>query len=183
MDRKIVSHASGHYSTVDFLKRRMDEKARFPRGEEVVVEFEGRDAFEGFGMARTAAKIYSGLLVLGSEEIQTVPFVATLGPYSGCVMGSHTQDGKQGWRIDWKPATDEFHVNWWDRREDHSPEGRRDRSMHYYGANFVSGAARQMFGRHVGEGARADDANAFQFASAGEHAGKGCKGAGRWWGV
>src|SRR5690606_18923742 len=105
--------------------------SRFPAGQEVEIEFTGRNAFEGFGMARRAAKVYAGLLS-DTETMPTIPFVSDKGPYQGRVMGRQSPDHLQGWRIDWNPRRNAFHVNWWDRRND--PSGNRDRSKHFYGA-------------------------------------------------
>jgi hypothetical protein len=142
--RKQIVYSQGSYQDDRFVQLRMAERARFPKGEEVETEFRGRDAFEGFGMARKAAFVYAGLLS-PSSTANTIPFVGELGPYSGHVVGSQTIDTKQGWRIDWNPRTGEFHINWWDRRLDKSPKGDRDKAQHFFGANFVAGGTLDLF--------------------------------------
>src|SRR5438094_838077 len=144
MPRRVVRSTDGNYRGEPFLKLRLAERKSFPCGVEVEIEFTGRDAFESFGMARQAARIYAGL-VTPTGEATTVPFASDLGPYQGRVLGRQTADTKQGWRIDWNPRTGELHVNWWDRRLDASPKGNRDKSKHFFGANYVTGGTQHLF--------------------------------------
>src|SRR5688572_16753314 len=111
----------------------MLEKLRFKTGEEIEIEFQGRDLFQGFAMARRAAMVYAGLLSQ-KGSVHTILFVSDMGPYQGHVTGSQTPDTKQGWRIDFEQSK-AFHVNWWDRRQDTSRPGTKDKTKHYYGAN------------------------------------------------
>jgi hypothetical protein len=137
-----VLYTECDYHSEKFITLRLAERSRFPQGEEVDVYFTGRQPLEGFGMARRAAMVYAGLLDRGGKK-HTVPCVSELGPYQGRVVGSQSPDGRQGWRIDWNPRTGQFHVNWWDRRLD--AHGKRDRSVHYYGANNVTGGTQDLF--------------------------------------
>lgn len=143
MARRTIHHSVGSYTEDRFIVLRIAERGSFAYGIENEMEFCGRDHFEGFGMARTAAKIYAGLLWLGGSRT-TIPFVAELGPYAGHVVGRQSRDTKQGWRID-VSRRGEFHINWWDRRLDTSPQGDHDRSKHLYGANFIAGGTQQLF--------------------------------------
>jgi len=93
-------------------------------------------------MARRAAMVYAGIL-LPSGKIDTFPRVSEIGPYQGRVVGSQSADTRQGWRIDLNPRTGEFHINWWDRRLD--AHGDRDKSKHFYGANYVTGGTQDLF--------------------------------------
>lgn len=144
MARRIIHFSVGSYTEERYLLLRIAERGGFPFGIENEMEFCGRDPFEGFGMARTAAKVYAGLLWLGGSQ-DTIPFVAEIGPYAGHVVGRQSRDTKQGWRIDVSRVAGEFHINWWDRRQDTSPKGDYDRSKHLYGANFVTGGTQQLF--------------------------------------
>jgi hypothetical protein len=141
--KKISSLECDWYSQQErFVTLRIAERRSFPSGKEVQIEFTGRDAFEGFAMARLAAMAYAGMITPGWRA-DTIPFVSELGPYSGRVVGRQTSDTNQGWRIDLTKDTKEFHVNWWDRRRDTS--GKLDKSKHFYGANFVTNGTQQLF--------------------------------------
>lgn len=139
---RAINHGDCDYLSEKFIRLRMAEKPRFPRGEEVVITFTGRTPLEGYGMARRAAMVYAGILSTNGR-MGTVPCVSELGPYRGRVVGSQSADERQGWRIDWNPRTGQFHVNWWDRRLD--PRGDRDRALHVFGGNYVTGGSQQLF--------------------------------------
>lgn len=142
MSRTTVLWSQCHFQEPKYVVLRAAERTRFQPGAEIEMEFTGQDPREGFAMARRAAQVYAGLLS-PTGMMATLPYVSRLGPYQGHVVGSQSVDGKQYWRIDWNPRTNEFHINWRDERLDKS--GRNDRSRHIYGANYVTGAAQDLF--------------------------------------
>lgn len=140
---KRINFGEGDYTSAKFVEWRMGERQRFAPGVEIEIEFEGRDVFQGFAMARRAAMVYAGLLTMQKGSDETKLFVSDMGPYQGHVVGSQSLDTKRGWRIDFH--NEKFHVNWWDRRKDTSPQGTKDKTKSYFGANFVRGGGQDLF--------------------------------------
>ncbi len=86
------------------------------------------DPYKGYAKARDLAIQYSGL---GDDAID---YVSELGPNKGVkVVGRQSPDGLRGWRIDYDPDTNDFHVNWWDRT------GGTSRSQWLYGRISIEG--------------------------------------------